>query len=148
MGQETNDIYKDINDTKRDIERNLDELQASLRASTDDARVRMNESFDAAGNAVGSFGSDLAATLPERIANPLPLLVGGVLVGLAAGLLVPLTSLEKERLQPVSDEIARRAKTARNELLDQGKAVVDDTLSAAKTSVQKHGKEAADTIGV
>ncbi|MBD5635444.1 MAG: hypothetical protein IAI49_13285 [Candidatus Eremiobacteraeota bacterium] len=89
-----------------------------------------------------------ALPLDEGVRNPLPLLIGSLIGGLAVGLLVPLSALEKERLQPVGDEIVRRASEARSEVIAQSRAVVTETVSAAKESVQTHSREAAENLGV
>src|SRR3954452_20161017 len=55
--------------------------------------------------------------------NPLGLAVGAVAVGFLAGLLVPATRVEDEKLGAVSDDVIERAKETGQEALDRGKQV-------------------------
>jgi len=88
-----------------------------------------------------------AGALRERVANPYVLSLGLLAAGVLAGLLVPLSGLERRRLKPIGDDLARRAVEARDEIVDQSKAVVQETIAAAQDSAQKHGKELAHHLG-
>jgi hypothetical protein len=81
-----------------------------------------------------------------RFDNPLGLIIGAVAAGFVAGALIPLTKPEKQRLQPIGSDIARRALEARDEVIEHGRGILGDTVSAAQEAVQKHGKELADSI--
>jgi hypothetical protein len=73
--------------------------------------------------------------------NPLGLAVGAVAVGFLAGMLVPSTRVEDEKLGPVADDVKDRAKQTGQEALDRGKQVAQDAAQAAKESGQQHAQE-------
>src|SRR4051794_18702370 len=73
--------------------------------------------------------------------NPLGLAVGAVAVGFLAGMLVPSTRVEDEKLGPVADDVKDRAKQTGQEALDRGKQVAQDAAQAAKDSGQQHAQE-------
>ena len=79
--------------------------------------------------------------------NPLGLAVGAVALGFLAGLAVPSTRVENERLGPVADQVKDRVKETGQEALDRGKQVAQDVASSAaetaKQSTQEHGQDLA-----
>ncbi|HEY7344840.1 MAG TPA: hypothetical protein VH620_04705, partial [Gaiella sp.] len=62
--------------------------------------------------------------------NPLGLAIGGAAVGFLAGLLLPTTRVEDEKLGPVSDELKDRASEAGSEALERGKHIAEETLES------------------
>jgi ElaB/YqjD/DUF883 family membrane-anchored ribosome-binding protein len=77
--------------------------------------------------------------------NPLGLAVGAVAVGFLAGMLVPSTRVEDEKLGPVADDVKDRAKQTGQEALDRGKQVAQDAAQTAKESGQQHAQELGST---
>jgi ElaB/YqjD/DUF883 family membrane-anchored ribosome-binding protein len=77
--------------------------------------------------------------------NPLGLAVGAVAVGFLAGLLVPATRVEDERIGELADDVKERAKQTGQEALERGKQVAQDAAESAKDSAQSHGEELRDT---
>jgi gas vesicle protein len=73
--------------------------------------------------------------------NPLGLAVGAIAVGFLAGLMVPATRTEDEKLGPVADQVKEKAKETGQEALDHGKQVVQETAQEA----QDMAKIAADS---
>src|SRR3954465_1753567 len=74
--------------------------------------------------------------------NPLGLAVGAVAVGFLAGMLIPATRVEDEKLGQVSDDVIERAKETGQEALERGKQVAQDAAETAKDS----GKEQAQGL--
>jgi ElaB/YqjD/DUF883 family membrane-anchored ribosome-binding protein len=81
--------------------------------------------------------------------NPLGLAVGAAAVGFLAGLAVPSTRVEDEKLGPVADQVKDKVKETGQEALDRGKQVAQEVASTAadtaKQSAQEHGQELADS---
>ena len=73
--------------------------------------------------------------------NPLGLAVGAVAVGFLAGMLIPSTRVEDEKLGPVADDVKERAKQTGQEALERGKQVAQDAAQTAKESSQEHAQE-------
>jgi gas vesicle protein len=78
--------------------------------------------------------------------NPLGLVVGGAALGFVAGLLIPSTRMENERIGEVSDRVVDAAKATAGEAVESGKQVVQDAAQTAKESGREHGKELASNL--
>lgn len=76
------------------------------------------------------------------------LAVGLLAAGVIAGLVAPLTGAERRTLRPIGTEVARRAADARDEVIDQSKAVLTETVAAARESAERHGQDLATNLGV
>jgi hypothetical protein len=81
--------------------------------------------------------------------NPLGLAVGAVALGFLAGLAVPSTRVEDERLGPVADQVKDKVKETGQEALDRGKEVAQEVASSAadtaKEQTQEHGQDLAQS---
>jgi hypothetical protein len=73
--------------------------------------------------------------------NPLGLAVGAVAVGFLAGLLVPSTRVEDEKLGPVADQVKEQARETGQEALRRGKEVAQEAAGAAGETVRERGQE-------
>src|SRR3954465_15825484 len=73
--------------------------------------------------------------------NPLGLAVGAVAVGFLAGMLIPSTRVEDEKLGAMSDDVMGRAKQTGQEALERGKQVAQDAAETAKDSGREHAQE-------
>lgn len=82
--------------------------------------------------------------------NPLGLAIGGAAVGFLAGLLLPSTRVEDEKLGQVSDRVMDQVKETGQEALDRGKQVAQETVDSAKETAKEsgreHGKEVAESV--
>jgi hypothetical protein len=77
--------------------------------------------------------------------NPLGLAVGAVAAGFLAGMLIPSTRMEDEKLGPASDDVVDRIKETGQEALERGKQVAQDAAETAKESGQQHAEELKST---
>jgi ElaB/YqjD/DUF883 family membrane-anchored ribosome-binding protein len=79
--------------------------------------------------------------------NPLGLAVGAAAVGFLAGLALPSTRVENERLGPVADQVKDKVKETGQEALDRGRQVAQEVASSAaetaKQSTQEHAQDLA-----
>ena len=69
--------------------------------------------------------------------NPMGLAVGSIAVGFLAGMLIPSTSVENEKLGPMSDQVMDQVKETGQEALERGKQVAQEVASTAQESVQQ-----------
>lgn len=78
--------------------------------------------------------------------NPLGLVIGGAAVGFVAGLLLPSTRMEDEKLGPASEKVGEVAR----EGFEHGKQVAQETaqgaMEAARESTSRHGEELSSTL--
>jgi len=77
--------------------------------------------------------------------NPLGLAIGAAAVGFLAGLAVPITEYERERVGPLRDELLDRAHLVGSDAIEHGKQVIAETaqaaLATAQESAQRHAQQ-------
>lgn len=78
--------------------------------------------------------------------NPLGLALGAVGVGFVAGLLIPSTRIEDERIGPLADEIKDTAKETGQEVLERGKDVAQQAVASGRETAQEAGAEHAERL--
>jgi gas vesicle protein len=76
--------------------------------------------------------------------NPLGLAVGAAAVGFLAGMLIPSTKTEDERIGPVADQVKEQAKQTGQEAVAHGKQIVQDTVQTATDKAQEVATEVKD----
>jgi gas vesicle protein len=75
--------------------------------------------------------------------NPLGLAIGAVAVGFLAGLVVPSTRVEDERLGPVADEVKDKVKETGQEALERGKEVAREAAGSTAEAAREQGQDLA-----
>ena len=165
MGEEPDRIREQIEETRAEMGETVDALsyKADVKARAKDSLQDKKESvmgvaqsakerLVGAGQSVGDATPDTeqvkqqarrAKSVAEE--NPLGLAVGAVAVGFLAGMLIPSTRVEDERLGPVADDVKQRAKETGQEALERGKQVAQDAAQTAKESGREHAQELGDT---
>ncbi|MBD5633339.1 MAG: hypothetical protein IAI49_02570 [Candidatus Eremiobacteraeota bacterium] len=89
---------------------------------------------------------DAQARLRILADNPLGLLLVGLAIGTIVGVVAPVSKLEREKIAPLRDEVVDRAKRAADDVVEHGRGVVEETISAASASTAKHGQALAKDI--
>jgi hypothetical protein len=84
-------------------------------------------------------GAKRAAGIAQS--NPLGLAIGSAAVGFIAGLVLPSTRMEDEKIGEFSEEVKSRASDVGQEVLDRGKQVAQDATQAAKEAATESGRE-------
>jgi len=81
--------------------------------------------------------------------NPLGLAVGSIAVGFLAGLLIPTTRVEDEKIGPVAEQVREHVKETGQEALQHGKEVAQEAAQSAaetaKQAGQEHGEQLRDS---
>jgi hypothetical protein len=128
---------------------------SEIREEIEDTRARMGETADALG-----YKSDVKARAKEKVSgtaqgarrmagaaqeNPLGLALGSVAVGILAGMLVPSTRVEDEKLGDVSDQVKEKVKVTAQEAGERGRQVAQEAAESAKESGQRHAEELKQT---
>jgi gas vesicle protein len=75
--------------------------------------------------------------------NPLGLAIGATAVGFVAGLLIPATRAENEKIGPMVDQVKEQAKETGQEAIERGKHVAQQAAETAKEEGQKQAQEMA-----
>jgi gas vesicle protein len=82
--------------------------------------------------------------------NPIGLLVGSAAVGFLAGMLLPRTRMEDEKIGELSDQVKQTASQAGQEALQHGKEVAQTASQAAIETVKdegaSHGEELSSSV--
>ena len=74
--------------------------------------------------------------------NPLGLAIGSVAVGFLAGMLIPSTRVESEKLGPMATQVKEQAVQTGQEALEHGKQVAQEVAS----TVQDHAQQVKDDV--
>jgi gas vesicle protein len=174
MGQEPDAIRQDIEQTRTEMSETVEAVGykadvpsrakdavsdkvENMKSKVSDTATRAKEAVvgtaSRAGDATPSRGEvkqagRRAAGLAKE--NPLGLAIGAVAVGFLAGLVVPSTRVEDEKLGRVSDQVMDKVKETGQEALDRGKQVAQEVASSAadtaKEQTQEHGQDLAQSV--
>ena len=165
MGEDPDRIRAEIEQTRAEMSETVDALgyktdvKARAKDSIQDKKESVmgvassaKERLVGAGQSVGDATPDTEqvkqhARRAKSVAqeNPLGLAVGAVAVGFLAGMLIPSTRVEDEKLGEMSDEVIERAKQTGQEALERGKQVAQDAAETAKDSGREHAEELKET---
>jgi hypothetical protein len=145
MGEDSRQIRQDIEHTR---ERMGDTVEA-LGHKTDvtgRAKDAVSDKVDAVRTKVSGAtpdageGARKAAGIAKE--NPLGLGIGAVAVGFIAGLVIPSTKVEDEKIGPLADQVKAKAQETGEEALERGKQVAAEAGETAKQS----GRQQADAL--
>ena len=137
---------------KEKVSEKVDNVKAKVSGTAARARDAVGGTASRAGEATP--GADEAKQSARRAVglaqeNPLGLAIGAAAVGFLAGLAVPSTRVEDERLGPVADQVKDKVKETGQEALDRGKQVAQEAtqtaVQTAKDRGREHGQDLADT---
>ena len=159
MGQDPSAIRNEIEQTREEMGDTVEALSYKADVKTR-AKDSISERVDSVKSSVGLAGSKVSDATPsgddvkqgarraKGIAeeNPLGLAIGALAVGFVAGLAVPATRVEDERLGPVADQVKDQAKETGQEALERGKEVARQTAQSAKETAQQAGQEHAEEL--
>jgi len=158
MGEDPDRIRAEIEQTRAEMSETVDALgyktdvKARAKDSIQDKKETVmgvassaKERLVGAGQTVGDATPDSEqvkrqARRAKSVAqeNPLGLAVGAVAVGFLAGMLIPSTRVEDEKMGSLSDDVIERAKETGQEALERGKQVAQDATETAKESGREH----------
>ena len=157
MGQTPDEIRAEIDETRERMSETVEAIgyRADVPGRAKEKIAGMKDRFsdavtgakhklvDTAGSAADATPSRKDVTERARRGtslaeeNPLGLAIGSVAVGFLAGLLVPTTRIEDEKIGPIADQVREAAKTTGQEVLERGKQVAQETASTAKEAAQE-----------
>ena len=166
MGEDPDRIRREIEQTRAEMGDTVDALsyktdvKARARDSIQDKKESVmgvahsaKERLVGAGQTVGDKTPDSEqvkhqARRAKSVAqeNPLGLAVGAVAVGFLAGMLIPSTRVEDEKMGQISDDVIDRAKETGQEALERGKQVAQEAAQSAQETVKESGQEQAEEL--
>jgi ElaB/YqjD/DUF883 family membrane-anchored ribosome-binding protein len=159
MGQEPREIREEIEDTRARMGETVEALGYKTDVKTR-AREKVSGTMQAAKDKVGGAGSRVNQATPggedvkqgaRRAAgiaqeNPIGLAIGSIAVGFLAGMLVPSTRVEDEKLGEASDQMIEKVKETAQEAGERGKQVAQEAAQSAKETAQQSGQEHAEQL--
>jgi len=159
MGQDPNAIRQEIEDTRSQMGETIEAIgyktdvkaraKDSVSARTDAVKDKVSSVMGRAGESTPSTG-DVKQGAKQAVStaqeNPLGLAIGAVAVGFVAGLLIPSTSVEDEKIGPVADQLKERARETGQEALEHGKQVAQDVAESAQETVKESGQQHAQEL--
>ena len=169
MGEDPDRIRQEIEQTRAEMSETVDALEyktdvksrtkEKVVGATQSVREKVVGAKDSVAGTAGSVGD--AAPDRQQVAanarrakglaqeNPLGFAIGSIAVGFVAGLLVPATRVEDEKLGQISDQVTEKAKQTGQEALEHGKEVARETAQTAQStlqdSAQRHGEQVGET---
>jgi gas vesicle protein len=166
VGEDPDRIRREIEQTRAEMGETVDALgyktdvKARAKDSIQDKKESVmgvatsaKERLVGAGQTVGDKTPDseqvkYQARRAKSVAqeNPLGLAVGALAVGFLAGMLVPATRVEDEKLGQVSDDVVDRIKETGQEALERGKQVAQEAAQSAQETVKDSGQQHADEL--
>jgi ElaB/YqjD/DUF883 family membrane-anchored ribosome-binding protein len=141
-----------VENVKSKVSGTATRAKEAVVGTTSRAGDSVSEAASRAGDATPSGGQVKQTT--RQVAgiakeNPLGLAIGAAAIGFLAGLAIPSTRVEDEKLGPVADQVKDKVKETGQEALDRGKQIAQETASTAaataKQSAQEYGQELADS---
>jgi gas vesicle protein len=137
---------------KEAVSEKVENVKSKVTGTATRAREAVTGATDRAAEATPSQGEvSQAGRRAAGIAreNPLGLAIGAAAIGFLAGLAVPSTRAEDERLGPVADQVKDKARETGQEALDRGRQVAQDVASTAtdtaRQRTQEQGQELAES---
>jgi gas vesicle protein len=159
MGQDPDAIREEIEETRMRLGDTVEAIGYKTDVKTR-AREKVSGTVQSVKSKVGGAGSSVNEATPGRedvkqsarraagVAqeNPIGLALGAVAVGFVAGLAVPSTRVEDERIGPLADQVKDKARETGQEAMERGKEVAQEAAQSAKETAQQSGQEHAEQL--
>jgi gas vesicle protein len=141
---------------KADVKTRAKENLQDKKDSAKESIVGMKDKIVGAGDSVAGTVSDKTPDAGEVKAkarrgasvaqeNPLGLAIGSIAVGFIAGMLIPATRVEDEKLGDASDSVIEKVKETGQEALEHGKQVAQEAAQTAKESGREHAQQVKES---
>jgi len=158
MGEDPRAIRTEIEETRERMGDTVDALaykadvktraKESVSDKVDSLKSKVTGAKDSVSDSTPS-GGDVKAGARKTVGiaqeNPLGLAIGAAAIGFLAGMLIPSTRVEDEKMGSLSDDVIERAKETGQEALERGKQVAQDAAETAKDSGREHAEELKET---
>jgi gas vesicle protein len=152
VGKEPTEIREEIEQTRTEMGDTVEALghkadvKGRAKDNITDKRDRLKERITGATPDSDEVKDGAKRAVGVAQENPLGLAIGSLAVGFVAGMLVPSTRVEDEKLGPMADQVKDSAKETGQEALERGKEVAQEAAQSAKETVQERGGEQAEQL--
>ncbi len=151
MGEDPREIRQGIEQTRTEMGETVEALGYKTNV-TDRAKGAVSDRVDSVRSKVSGStpdsgevkqGAKKAAGVAQE--NPLGLALGAVALGFVAGLVVPSTSIEDEKIGPMADDLKEKAKETGQEAVERGKQVAQQAAETAQEAGREQAEELRDS---
>jgi hypothetical protein len=158
MGQEPSQIREEIEETRAEMGDTVDALayktdvKTRVKESFADKRERLISQVQGTTHKVGEAtpdgqqvkeGAQQAVGVAQE--NPIGLALGGLAAGFLAGMMLPSTRIEDEKVGPIADQVKETAAETGQEALERGREVATQVAEQAAEGAKEVGQQAMDT---
>jgi hypothetical protein len=126
-----------------------DRAVGSLVGTKEDVAERMGSASDRAASAApgrGDVRRGARKTVGVAQENPMGLAIGSFAFGFLAGMLLPSTSVEQDKIGPVARDVKEKARETGREAIDRGRQVLEEMPQAAEEARQAAGERVAGRV--
>jgi ElaB/YqjD/DUF883 family membrane-anchored ribosome-binding protein len=145
-----------VSETVDNVKNKVSDTATRAKEAVTGTTARVSDAAGGAASRVGDATPSRAEVKrqPRQAAGlakekPLGLAIGAAAIGFLAGLAVPSTRVEDEKLGPVADQVKDKVKETGQEALDRGRQVAQEVASSAaetaRDRTQEHGQDLADS---
>jgi hypothetical protein len=157
MGQEPSQIREEIEETRAEMGDTVDALayktdvKTRVKESISDKRERLISQVQGTTHKVGDAtpdgqqvkeGAQQAVGVAQE--NPLGLAIGGIAAGFLAGMMLPSTKMEDEKVGPIADQVKETAAETGQEALERGREVASQVAEQAVEGAKEVGEHAKE----
>ena len=157
MGQEPSQIRQEIEETRAEMGDTVDALayktdvKTRVKESFADKRERLIGQVQGTTGKVGEAtpdgqqvkeGAQQAVGVAQE--NPLGLAIGGLAAGFLAGMMLPSSKIEDDRVGPIADQVKEAAVETGQEALDRGREVAGQVAEQAVEGAKEAGGQAVE----
>jgi ElaB/YqjD/DUF883 family membrane-anchored ribosome-binding protein len=149
MGQDPDQIRNDIGETRARMGDTAEALghkadvPGRAREAISDKVDSVKSTFSGATPSSGDVKQGAQQAVGIAKENPLGLAIGATALGFVAGLLIPSTRVENERIGPVADQVKDQAKEKGQEAVERGKHVAEQAADTVKEEGRQQAQEMA-----
>ena len=173
MGQDPDAIREEIEQTRAEMTETVEAIgykadvpsraKEKMSEKVDNVKSKVSDTASRAKEAVTGTASRTGDTVSDATPNgdqvrqsasravglaqenPLGLAIGAAAIGFLAGLAVPSTRVEDERLGPVADQVKDKVKETGQEALERGKQVAQEATQTAVQTAKEQGQDLAQS---
>jgi ElaB/YqjD/DUF883 family membrane-anchored ribosome-binding protein len=148
MGEDPNAIRAEIERTRAEMDDTVGAIgyKADVKSRAKDKVTDTKDRITGKLSSATPDGEQVKRAAGVAQENPLGLALGSVAVGFVAGMLVPSSRIEDEKLGPMADQVKDQVKETGQEALDRGKEVAQQAATSAKETAQEAGREQAEEM--
>ena len=155
MGQDPAAIRQQLEHTRERMGETVDALgyKADVPARTKES---ISDKVETVKSRIAGIGSGVSSATPQPQdvkhaagvvqENPVGLAIGATAAGFLAGMLIPSSRIEDERIGPLADQVKEQAAQTGQEALEHGKQIAQETATVATQQAQESGQAHAQEM--